>query len=133
MKKSILKYIVVVVFIHSIAIVSCRKDIGPIVIPPVNPPPVSFVNDIQPIFDASCVSCHDEFHQYLNLKPCCSYYELLFTGTNAPYVDTINPEQSMIYMRLMGTASPAMPFGNPLPQNEIDLVLRWIQEGAKNN
>lgn len=120
-------------FILTAGFVSCRKDLGPIVIPPVNPAPVSFANDIQPILTTACVSCHDENHQYLNLKSCCSYYELLITGTNAPYVDTVNPEQSIIYMRLMGTSLPAMPFGTPLPQNEIDLILRWIQEGARNN
>lgn len=98
-------------FLLIISIFSCRKDIGPIVIPPVNTPPVSFANDIQPIFNSSCVNCHDENHQYLNLKSCCSYYELLITGTNAPYIDTVNPEQSELYLRLTGAAMLGCGYG----------------------
>lgn len=112
---------------------SCRKDIGPVVVPPAITTPVSFRNDVQPIFNASCISCHNATHQYLQLDSCCSYYELFFTGANAPYVDTLNPSQSLIIKRMTGEIGPTMPLTGQLPQDQIDLVLRWIEEGAKNN
>ncbi len=112
---------------------SCRKDTGPIVIAPATTAPVSFRNDIQPLFNSSCISCHNAAHQYLQLDSCCSYYELFFTGTNAPYVDTLVPSQSLIVKRLTGEIGPTMPLTGPLPQSDIDLVIRWIEEGAKNN
>jgi len=112
---------------------SCRKDTGPLVIPLPVTAPVSFQNDIQPLFNSSCISCHNASHPYLQLDSCCSYYELLFTGTNAPYVDTLNPPESRIIKRMTGEIGPAMPLTGTLPQSEIDLVLRWIEEGAKNN
>lgn len=112
---------------------SCRKDIGPIVIPPSVTPPVSFRNDVQPIFNASCISCHNATHQYLQLDSCCSYYELFYTGTNAPYIDTITPPESRIIKRMTGEIGPTMPLSGQLPQDQIDLVLRWIEEGARNN
>ena len=118
-------------------IVSSKKDSGPYIIEP-PPPPVpvliSYSIEIQPILDFYCISCHDENHPTLNLKACCSWYELWTTGTNAPYLDTVNPSQSVLYERITGVISPQMPIGGPtLTQSEMDKILQWIQEGATNN
>lgn len=132
MKKNVAIFLVLVV-----SAVSCKKDSGPYIVSP-PPPPVpvriSFVNEIQPIFDLYCISCHDENHPTLNLKSCCAWYELWTTGVNAPYFDTINPLQSLLYKRIDGTISPQMPIGGPnLSQGEMDKILQWIEEGAQNN
>lgn len=129
-----MKIKLITVTLISITLFSCEKDSGPYIVPPTVVPPVSFSTEIQPIFDSYCISCHDENHSYLNLKPCCSWYELSATGYNAPYIDTINPEQSTLYKRIAGVIAPVMPStGTPLSQNDIDIILRWIDEGAKNN
>lgn len=120
-------------FLVAVTFSACRKDIGPVVVPPAVTAPVSFKSDIQPMFNSSCISCHNASHQYLQLDSCCSYYELFFTGANAPYIDTLNPSQSLIIKRMTGEIGPTMPLTGALPQSEIDLVLRWIEEGAKNN
>lgn len=112
---------------------SCRKDVGPLVVPPAVTTPVSFRNDVQPIFNASCISCHNASHQYLQLDSCCSYYELFFTGSSAPYIDTLTPSNSLLIKRMTGEIGPTMPLTGQLPQDQIDLVLRWIEEGARNN
>lgn len=111
----------------------CRKDSGPVIIPPPVVPPVSFSQDIQPIFDVACISCHNEWHASLNLQDSVSWRELWTTGANAPYVDTLNPLQSILHLRLTGAQLPAMPPSTPLTQAEIDLIDKWMEEGARDN
>lgn len=132
-KDNILFIIALLLALIGILMYSCRKDEGPIVIPPAVTIPVSFRNDVQPIFNSSCISCHNATHQYLQLDSCCSYYELFYTGTNASYIDTLNPSNSILIKRMTGEIGPTMPLTGQLPQDQIDLVLRWIEEGARNN
>ena len=110
---------------------SCEQDVGPVIIDSPSGP-VGFSRDIQPIFDVNCIGCHDEFHQQLNLRSCCSHDELWTLGARAPYVDPENPEQSNLYRHLTGDLL-LMPLFGPLPDREIDLVLKWINEGALDN
>lgn len=114
---------------------ACRKDSGPYIAKSADTISyISFSKDIQPVFDKSCISCHNETNTKLNLKPCCSYTQLWTGGTNAPYVDTLNPAQSRLHQSVSGASSlPMPPSGSPLPQQEIDLILQWIKEGARNN
>jgi hypothetical protein len=123
---------------------SCEKDSGPVFNIPdkvstVNdsvPSFTSFSKDIQPIFNMNCVVCHNENHPFLNLKACCSWEEILISGSSAPYVDTISPSESYLYIKLAGAGqNPAeMPPGGPyLSKPETDKILKWIEEGAKNN
>lgn len=130
--KSIFAAAALVVLVTSLY-TSCRKDVGPITIPPAITTPVSFKNDVQVIFNSSCISCHNATHPYLQLDSCCSYYELFFTGTNAPYIDTLTPSNSLLLKRLRGEIGPTMPLTGVLPQDQIDLIARWIEEGARNN
>jgi hypothetical protein len=111
---------------------ACENDVGPLIIEPLNPETVSFSQDIQPIFDIHCTGCHDEFHQFLDLSSCCSYDQLLNSGSNAPYVIPDDPEQSRLYLHLTGDLL-LMPLFGPLPDHEIELVLKWIEEGALDN
>ena len=134
MKKSfILNFPIVPIFILTILInTSCEQDSGPLIIEPPGAEPVSYSLEIQPIFNVSCAGCHDEFHQHLDLRSCCSYDQLLILGTNAPYVDPDNPAQSKLYRHLTGELLQ-MPLFGPLPDHEINLVLRWITEGGNDN
>lgn len=135
------KLFVIIFCLVLILFFSCEKDSGPVIIEPIVPNPpgpvlVSFANDIQPIFNANCIHCHSQIHPFLNLLSCCSWEQLLLTGSSAPYVDTLNPTESYLYIRLAGAGQnpPEMPPGGPfLQQAETDKILKWIQEGAKNN
>ena len=125
---STFSWIVATVFLVS----SCEQDIGPVIIQPPTSDPVSYRNEIQPIFDKECSSCHDQDHQYLDLSPCCSYDQLWTLGAGAPYLDVDNPEQSKLYRHLTGDLLQ-MPIFGQLPDHEIQLVLKWISEGALDN
>lgn len=133
MKKSnILVLIVSLSFFYLLT--GCDKDVGPFYTGDAltDGDTISFSKDIQPIFDAYCVSCHNQTHAKLNLLSCCSYDQLLYTGFSAAYVDTINPTVSRIHRYLIGKPTIMPPTG-AIPQPEIDKILHWIKNGAKNN
>lgn len=84
---------------------------------------VSFAEDIQPIFDASCVFCHNGTRNP-NLTSGNS-----FSSLNSNYVNKDNPEGSKIYTE----PAPSGSHGKRYTAAEAALVLGWIKQGAKNN
>jgi hypothetical protein len=50
-------------------------------------------------------------------------------------VNTANPAQSGLYLRVSGSSvGTQMPMGGqPLSQQEMSSILNWIQSGAPNN
>lgn len=122
-----------------ILISSCEKDSGPIVIKPVIPPDpmdttISFMEDIQPLFNIYCIQCHNNTHPFLDLRETFAYNQLVYDGENAPYLDSISPEDSYLAARLYGTEWPIMPPDPPhFTTSEIDTIIQWMNEGYKNN
>ncbi|MCU0600442.1 MAG: fibronectin type III domain-containing protein [Desulfobacterales bacterium] len=105
----------------------------------VAPPPTSFANNIQPIFNSSCTSCHSSggSASFLNLQSTVSYGNLVnkaatkSTGTRVIPGDSAN---SVLYKRVIGTsAGGRMPPGSSLSASNINLIQKWIDEGAANN
>jgi hypothetical protein len=96
---------------------------------------VEFNAHIKPIIQTNCMGqgCHNPSHPALDLRPQVAYKQLLTDGKNAPYVDTLEPAKSIIYLHLVGIRLP-MPKDRPkLPQEDIDKIYTWITQGAKNN
>jgi hypothetical protein len=107
---------------------ACTKDIGP------NPElaviqdsssvvcdSVTFTNDIKPIFDGKCISCH-----------------VTGTPSGAPWDFTTyqgikdRADDGTIRNRVLILHD--MPQGGPpLPQTEMDLIKCWLDAGAPNN
>jgi len=106
---------------------------------------VSFSKDIQPLFNNSCVICHQVAGQAgLTLEPNLSYTRLVGVpsteSTAELRVKPGSPDQSYIIAKLQGTQIQAggsgvqMPYGAaPLSQAQISLVQQWIAEGAPDN
>ena len=64
------------------------------------------------------------------LTPAEAYYELISGG----YVNTISPEQSLLYLKVSGTkAGVRMPQSGNLSDYDIKKILDWIKFGAPNN
>ncbi len=98
---------------------SCEK----VVYPPIDRPvDVSYKSDVQPIWDAKCVSCHGGGLSP-TLTPEVSYNELI----NGGYVNTDNPEDSELMQKLYGSHDARAS------EAEKQTTLVWIEEGAKNN
>lgn len=99
--------------------------------PGVIPETVSFSTDIIPIFTTSCVVCHSNGSIFpgLILTPDEAYDQLLTDGTNAPYMDPSYPESSSLYIRM----NSDMPPSGLVSNNKLEIILKWIEEGAENN
>jgi hypothetical protein len=93
---------------------------------------VSFQKDIVPIFEAHCVSCHSGANASgnLNLESSVAYMSL--SDPKSGYLDTINPSFSLLYASMVSTSNPMPPNGK-LDKCTTDLILKWIQQKAKNN
>jgi len=96
------------------------------IVPEPIPTDVSFSADIIPIFTANCIGCHTSGGQAPDLTSANAYNSIISMNL----VDTSNPTASILYVKVN---TGAMPPGGKLPQSQIDLILKWIQQGAKNN
>jgi hypothetical protein len=123
-----------------VAVVSCGS---PDVTTPA-PAPASFALDIQPVFDASCVSCHNftTFAGGLDLSPGVAHKNLVNAQSGQSTrkrVSPGSPDNSYLVNKLLGNQSTVggtggrMPPGAPLPDATITLVRQWISQGALDN
>jgi mono/diheme cytochrome c family protein len=92
---------------------------------------VSFSSDVMPIFQAECVACHGNFGGW----DASSYTSVLGTGDHAPVIIPGDPENSFLAQKMLGTHSigDIMPPAGLLPEDEIQVILDWIEEGALDN
>lgn len=100
---------------------------------------VSFADDIQPIFNARCVSCHGDSltNGGLNLTS----YQSATSGSGARYGDDFIVPGNASESGLVDSIEPnpdsgvsRMPQGGPfLSGTQIELIKAWINEGALNN
>lgn len=91
------------------------------------PEDVSFQNEIQPIFNTSCVACHNEDRDP-DLRAGNAYAALI----NGNYVIAGDADNSQLYNDLPGVGHP-VNVGFSLSDEDIALIRAWINEGAQNN
>jgi mono/diheme cytochrome c family protein len=96
-------------------------------IPPVTSQDVSFRNDVQPIFNTRCVSCHGGMEGiYLD-----NYSDVMKGSFGWPVVVPGVPENSRLIQLV---SSGYMPYGGPpLTQGQIQKLANWVAAGAPNN
>ena len=95
------------------------------------PGSVSFPNDIDPILERSCRSCHGDTAPMGRLD-LSSRESLLRGGTRGAALVPGNAAESRLYRRVAGLEQPAMPAkGAPLTPQEIGALKQWIDEGAR--
>lgn len=87
---------------------------------------VDFGKDVQPILQRSCVACHGEKLQMGALR-------LDSKDAAAKSIRAGAAAESTLYQRVAGIGEQArMPMGaKPLPDAEIAILKRWIDEGAE--
>ena len=86
--------------------------------------PVSFSEQIVPIFQNNCTDCHSSTSPVLTQGE--AYNNLIQGG----YINTDQPRQSTLYKKV----DSGHPGGSSsLSSKQLALILRWIEQGAENN
>jgi len=90
---------------------------------------VTFTNDVSPIFKAKCVVCHGKLGGWDG----SNYEAAISSGDHAPVVIPGDVEGSLLAQKLLGTQTSGtlMPPAGKLPDDEIQLILKWIEAGAQ--
>ncbi len=100
------------------------------------PSEVSYYRQVRPLFAQHCQGCHQPAKAQGDFVM-TSYESLLKKGmTEQPGVVPGKPDDSMVLQQLLpqGKKPPAMPRGqSPLPAKDIDLIRKWIAQGAKDD
>ena len=93
-------------------------------------PAVDFQRDVLPIFRSRCITCHGPDQQMGGLR-LDRRRDALRGGTQTD-IGPGNADGSRLYHRLIGTSfgTRMPPGGAPLPDDEVDIIRRWIDEGA---
>lgn len=97
---------------------------------------VSYAQDIVPILDNRCVSCHggedNNGEILIEVGLNMTTHELLMTGSE--YGSIIEPGDPDASLMVEMIASGDMPLlGDPVLPGELELIRAWIEEGANNN
>jgi len=100
--------------------------------------PISFAEDIMPIFRGRCISCHQPSAEGFEKSGLdLTTYEGVMKGTkHGPMVIPRDPDSSNLVWLLdwRGSLEVRMPHGKKkLSTCDRDAIRAWIREGAKNN
>src|SRR5689334_8808874 len=94
--------------------------------------PVSFHNDIRPIFNSSCNACHkpEKLKGELDMT---TFAMLMKGGKHGSTVVPGDATKSKLVEKISGDEPDMPPDGDPLKKEQVALIERWIKEGAKDD
>jgi ankyrin repeat protein len=91
---------------------------------------VDFGRDVQPIFKAYCIGCHGPTQQMNGFR--LDRRSAAMRGGTIAVIGPGNSAGSRLYQRLIGDQyGLRMPPTGPLPQEKIDFIKAWIDQGAE--
>jgi Planctomycete cytochrome C len=108
---------------------------------------VSYSGDVQPILKASCIECHDKSAEgYAASGFSLGDYDSVMKGTRfGPVVIANSSISSTLYLVIASKTSPEIHMpphhdnamaegrGTRLSEHQIEIIQRWIDQGAQNN
>lgn len=95
--------------------------------------PVDFVSQIKPILEARCINCHHQGAIFGDLI-LENRAMAMKSRQKGPIITPGEPLKSQLYivLTLPDPDKKAMPpTGHRIPNDDVELVKRWIEEGAK--
>jgi hypothetical protein len=106
-------------------------DPGGLQVAPAPTAKVDFVRDVQPILRQQCYSCHGPVVHQMGLR--FDRRADAMRGGSIAVIGPGNAAGSRLYVRVAGTSAlgPQMPPTGPLAEAQIDILKRWIDEGAE--
>lgn len=113
-----------------IVFTGCYKDIlSPGQDPTAPPQDVSFSGDLQPLLTTNCAlsGCHDAIPSHKPSLTSENAYNSIMAGG---FVNTVVPVNSLLYGEVK---SGGMPPTGALKPSDVQKILDWIRNGAKNN
>lgn len=91
---------------------------------------VDFRQDVLPIFREHCIGCHGPSQQMNGFR--LDRRSAALRGGTFPVLIPGSSATSRLYLKLIGTEfGQQMPPTGPLRQEQIDIIKRWIDEGAE--
>ena len=84
---------------------------------------VSYADEIVPLIDANCFSCHEDEDNYTGL--CLATYALVSDSTTLSHI--------LERIQLDLNDDDIMPPNTPLSDCQIDIFKAWVEQGAQNN
>lgn len=93
---------------------------------------VNFMDDIMPIFEQRCVKCHRDDKREGGLT--MSTFANLMNGGSSGQVLLAagDPSGSRLFQMVLQEIDPIMPpRGNPLDDDQLDLIEKWINSGMR--
>ncbi len=94
---------------------------------------IDFQRDVQPLLEANCYDCHGPDEQSSGLR-LDTRTALLRGGNRGAAVSIGKPQESVLINALLGEHdTPRMPpedYSDPLDEADIEILRRWIVEGA---
>ena len=128
--KTFLPFLLILVLITT----GCIINVEDLSEPLPEPDGVSYINDVQPIFNARCTSCHGS-----NGGISFTSYSNTTSGTGLNYgTDLIIPGNAAASglvdkLGVNPRFGARMPLGGSLTSQEIATITSWINDGALNN
>lgn len=86
---------------------------------------VSFSDDVQPLLNTVCISCHNGTVTVPNLTEGQAYQSLV----NGGYLNVDDPEESLLFQKI----NSDHPYSGALSASEINLIAQWMAEGGLDN
>lgn len=94
-------------------------------------PQTTYYTDVRYVFDIKCATtnCHagSEPAAGLGME---TYDEILAGSDHGSVIVPGDAEASLLFRTMAGTSPPLMPTEGKLPQDHIDVVKKWIDDGA---
>jgi menaquinol-cytochrome c reductase cytochrome b/c subunit len=94
----------------------------------------SFAKDVKPLLDRRCGTCHGRPKK--GGFSIADYDSVMTSGDHGPVIVPGDAANSILIQMLHGIKTQAggqMPPSRPLKEDEIQLIERWVNQGAANN
>ena len=93
---------------------------------------LTFEKDILPVVTQYCFTCHGQSSPQLGLD-LRTAASTLRGSHNGPVIVKGDPEKSLLYQKISTKAMPPPAFKQTMPEPQIEIIKRWIAEGAPSD
>src|SRR5205823_4463567 len=91
---------------------------------------ITYQQHIRPIFNASCVSCHNPDKNKAGLD-LTTYASAMAGSSNGKVLQGGDPDLSLIYVLVSHQEEPHMPLkASKLPEAQLEIIRKWIAGGT---